>query len=416
MTSTGATMPDSERAASFRDVFRIGEFRAMWTAELLSVLGDQMTRVALAVLVFARTGSAALTGLTYALTFLPLLAGPLLAGLADRYPRRRVLVITDAGRAGLVAVMAIPGLPLGALLPLIIVVQLFSGPHKAARSALLADICPGDTLTVGTSARNVAGQLAQMVGFATGGGIAVLLSPSTALWADAATFAVSAALIGFGVRMRPAASESGKHLSLLTSVRYGLRTVASDPQLRALAYLAWMIGLSVVPEGIAIPYAAEVGIDPAKVGLLLAADPIGMAVGAFVLAKLAPAHRSSLMGPLAAAAGLPLLACELKPGLVISMVLFALCGACAAYLVVVGSLFTRRAPEVNRSQVMSFYTSGLLASQGIAIALSGALAAVVGPAATIAVAGALCLAVGSLGTVAWQRSNRATMVEMSLAD
>lgn len=81
------------RRAGFLEVLAVREFRALWAAELLSITGDQLARVGLAVLVFARTSSASLTALTYALTFLPaLLGGVLLGGLADRFPRRGVMI------------------------------------------------------------------------------------------------------------------------------------------------------------------------------------------------------------------------------------------------------------------------------------------------------------------------------------
>lgn len=54
------------RPASFVAVFAVPEFRAMWSAEVLSLVGDQLARVAISVLVFQRTDSA---GLTYALTY-----------------------------------------------------------------------------------------------------------------------------------------------------------------------------------------------------------------------------------------------------------------------------------------------------------------------------------------------------------
>lgn len=57
---------------------RVREFRALWSAELLSVGGDPLPRVALAVLVYGRTGSAAWAAATYALTFLPALLGGVL--------------------------------------------------------------------------------------------------------------------------------------------------------------------------------------------------------------------------------------------------------------------------------------------------------------------------------------------------
>lgn len=125
---------DPDRPATFREVFAVAEFRVLFAAQLLSVVGDQFTRVALAVVVFARTGSAGLTALTYGLTYLPdLVGGPLLSGLADRYPRRAVMVASDLGRAVLVAAMAAPGLPLPALGGLLVAVQLLNAPFSAAR-------------------------------------------------------------------------------------------------------------------------------------------------------------------------------------------------------------------------------------------------------------------------------------------
>src|SRR4051794_13848124 len=112
-------------ATSYRDVFRVLEFRAMWLAELQSVAGDQLARVALSVLVFHDTGSAALTGLTYALTFVPsLLGGVFLTGLADRFPRRELIFWIDVVRGCLVVLVAVRGLPFAALCTLVAGVSL----------------------------------------------------------------------------------------------------------------------------------------------------------------------------------------------------------------------------------------------------------------------------------------------------
>jgi hypothetical protein len=83
-----------EARSSYREVFAIGEFRALWSAQVLSFAGDQFAQVAIAVLVYGRTHSPFLTALAYALTYLPPIAGgPLLSGLADLFPRRRVMII-----------------------------------------------------------------------------------------------------------------------------------------------------------------------------------------------------------------------------------------------------------------------------------------------------------------------------------
>lgn len=71
-------------------LIRLSEFRTLWAAFAQSVLGDQLARVALSLLVFERTESAGWTAATYALTSLPaLLSGVLLSGLADRFPAVR---------------------------------------------------------------------------------------------------------------------------------------------------------------------------------------------------------------------------------------------------------------------------------------------------------------------------------------
>src|SRR5690349_15694853 len=158
------------RGLGFRDVLRNGEFRALWGAELLSIFGDQLARVALALLVFQQTSSAVVTALTYALTFAPaVLGGALLSGLADRFPRRGVLVATDLLRAGLAAGMAVPHLPLPALWVLVGVLSMAAAPFKAAQLALLPRILAGDRYVIGLSVRQITGQTAQLAGFASGG-------------------------------------------------------------------------------------------------------------------------------------------------------------------------------------------------------------------------------------------------------
>src|SRR5580692_6562094 len=72
----------------FRAVFAVAEFRALWGAQLLSVVGDQLARVALTVLVYDQTRSALLAAVAYAASIVPVfLGGILLSGVADRRPR-----------------------------------------------------------------------------------------------------------------------------------------------------------------------------------------------------------------------------------------------------------------------------------------------------------------------------------------
>src|SRR3954447_6341212 len=89
--------------AGYGAVFGVKEFRAIFTAHVLSMLGSVFADASLAVLVFRQTGSAPLTALVFALGFLPYaLSGILLSGVADRHPARRVLVACDLLSAGCV--------------------------------------------------------------------------------------------------------------------------------------------------------------------------------------------------------------------------------------------------------------------------------------------------------------------------
>jgi MFS family permease len=246
----------ARRAASFREVFAVGEFRALWVAELQSVMGDQLARVALTVLVFERTGSAGLTALTYALTLLPdLVSGPLLAGLADRFPRRRVMVTADLVRAGLVAAMALPGVPLGVLAGLLVLVQFCAAPFAAAQQATLPAVLDGDRYVVGQAIRQITRQTALVVGFAGGGLVVAAIGPRQGLAVDAATFAVSAAVIGAGVRARPAPDAGGGTgaRGYFGRMVDGARVIWGDPRLRSLVAVSWLAGFIVVPEGLAAP-------------------------------------------------------------------------------------------------------------------------------------------------------------------
>ncbi|MFC7646957.1 MFS transporter [Streptosporangium lutulentum] len=183
----------------------IREFRALWIGQGLSLLGDQLSRVALSVLVFEGTHSALATASVYALTYLPpIIGGPLLAGLADRYPRRRIMIICDVLRAVMVALMAIPGTQFLTLCVLVFCVVLLSAPFSAARAALLPELLEGDRYVAGSALQNMTNQGAQMLGFALGGALIMGMGPYRALALDAATFMASALILVSGVRRRPA--------------------------------------------------------------------------------------------------------------------------------------------------------------------------------------------------------------------
>lgn len=391
-------------------VFTVPEFRVVWAAELFSIAGDQLARVALAVLVYGRTGSAVWAAAAYALTFLPaLVGGVLLSGLADRYRRREVMITADVLRAVLVAVMALPGLPLWALCGVLVLVVLLGSPHTAAQGALLPEILRDELYERGLAVRQMTSQTAQLIGFASGGLIVAAVTPGVALLANAASFALSAVVVRIGVADRPApgAIDAGRAVGGTRGIVRGLAEIAADPRRRTLVLLAWLVGWYVVPEALAAPYADQLGAGPVVVGLLMAADPLGSVVGAWLFVRFVPAHtRERVVGVLAVAAGLPLVLCLLRPGVPLTLVLWALSGMLStAYLLQTQASFVRATPDAGRGRAIGVAASGIIAAQGAAVLIGGVLADAWDPASAVAAAGGIGAVLSLCTAIGWHRAN-----------
>ncbi|WP_173128275.1 MFS transporter [Kibdelosporangium persicum] len=383
-------------------VLRVREFRGLWLAELLSVGGDQLARVAVAVLVYRETASATWTTLSYAMTFLPTLLGSvLLASLADRFRRRELIVAIDLCRGLVAACMAVPGLPLPVLGVLIALLSFAGGPFKAAQLSLMYQVL-GENYVRGLAIRTISTQLAQLVGFAAGGAVLTVVSPYVVLGLNAATFLIAAALVGRTVTSRPVVAGDERDGTGAVG-----RMIWRDPRLRGLIALAWMVGLFVVPEGLAAPYTAELAAGVVAVGLLMAADPLGSMVGAWVSGRMTEYARQRMLVPFAVLAGVPLVLCVLQPGVPVSVLLFGISGAAStAYLIETQAAFVKGIPEHCQGTAVGLGSAGVQASQGVAIALGGVVADAVSPSTAIALAGLAGAAFAVLVGVSWLRARQ----------
>jgi predicted MFS family arabinose efflux permease len=400
-------MTGAPQRVTFREVFGIAEFRALWFAELLSIFGDQLARVALSVLVFNETRSATLTGLTYALTFAPsLLGGIFLTGLADRFPRREVMMVVDILRGLIILLVAIPGVPFWVVCILVGTVSLLNPPFKASQLALLPQVLDGDRFIVGMAIRNMTVQSAQLLGFAGGGLLIAAVDPRAALMLDAASFAASALFVRFGLKSRPAAATGKQRKSFFASIGQGGRLVFASSGLRTLVLFTWLMGLMPVYEGIAAPYAAASGGGSQAVGLLLAADPLGSVIGAFIYTRWVPAAvRPRLIGWLAGISALPLLLCFLQPGITASIALFIVSGAfgTVALMQATASL-TLAVPDENRAQVMGLSNTGLTTVLGLSPLMGGIVADQTTAPTTVGIFGVAGLALVIPLTLIWRRN------------
>jgi predicted MFS family arabinose efflux permease len=400
-----AVDPPATSNASFRRLVAHREFRAMWLAIGQSQFGDQLGRVALSILVFSATGSGVATASVYALTYLPaVVGGVLLSGLADRYPRRGLLVTCDLLRAALFACMAIPAVPIWAVAALLTVAVVVGSPHKAAEPAVVADMFDGDQYSAALGIRTATVQVAQLTGFAIGGALVAVTSARAVLALDAASFGLSAGLLYVYLVPRPRARLDSDTQGLL---RRGIHIVWADQRLRVLLAFSWLAGFWIVPEGLAAPYAAGHGGGATSVGGLLAANPIGVALGALLLTRLVPATiRTRAIGPLAIASGLPLALCWGGPGIPAAILLWGLCGLLSAYQVLVIAEFVSTVPAGQRGQAIGIGSAGLMAVQGVGLLVGGAIASLTGAAPAIAIAGAAGTALSIVVTLWGNRVRR----------
>jgi len=380
--------PSSAPRPSYRELFAVREFRALWTSYVLSVAGDRLALVALALLIYDRTRSPLLAAVAYAAGYLPYLVGALfLAGLADRLPRRQVMVACDVIRAALVGVMVLPGVPLGVLIGLLYAVTSIQPAFDAARSAVLRDVADGPRYPLAAAVMQTTFRVAIVAG-AAGGGLAVaFIGARPALGADAATFAVSALLVQFGTRARPAV---GSGDNAIAQLRAGIRLVFGDRALRTLLMLGWLTTLYAIPVGIAGPYAARLGGGAVAAGLIIAAAQVGAGIMTPVFVKkIGPLTRMKWMGPMAVCACAVLLLVGFRPGVALSLVIFTLSGVFSIYQIAANTAFAERVPNERRGQAFGLANAGLVVGQGLAYLAAGAAAEVVPPSTVIALAGGL---------------------------
>jgi MFS family permease len=397
---------EGDRPATYRMLFAEPQFRALWLAQAISLAGDQLARVAVASLVYQQTGSAFVTALVYAVTFLPwLIGGPVLGGLADRFPRRAVMLTCQLLSTALVALMAVPGMPLVALAVLLFVVILAEAPFLSARAALLVDVLPDDRYVLASAVGQLTIQGAQVFGFAVGGALVLAVGPHDALLLDAASFLVAGVLVGLGVRARPAAGDAEQLGGTWQRMKIGAGVVFGDPWLRRLVLLAWLSAFWVVPEGLASPY---VHGRPAAIGLLLAAQPAGNVAGGLVLSRLIPpATRLRLMGPLAVLSCAPLVAFAVPMPLPVALALLVISGVGTAYNLPANAAFMQALPAQRRGQAFGLVAAGIAAGQGLGITVAGAVAEITSPGVVIFAAGGVGLLAALSLSRAGARSARA---------
>jgi MFS family permease len=383
----------SAARVTYREVLAVREFRAIFLSQGLSTIGDQITRIAVALLVFDRTGSAFAASATYACSFLTwLVGGPVLSVLADRYPRLGVMVMSDLARAALVAALVVPGLGLVPIFVLLLLIGALAPPFDASRSSLLPEILKGERYVVGNVLMNAVFQGGQVAGFVLGGGLVASVGYEAALLLDCSTFLLSAGTLLMFVQSRPSATAVEDRLPFLAETKAGVSAVARTPDLRGLLILSLLGTAVAIPsEGLAVAMADEIGRGPVTAGALTAAVPLGFLVGSAALVRLPAERRLGLVGRLMLLSAVPLLVMPATTSPVLLVALLVVTGVGSALQLVLSAEYVQRTPAHLRGRAYGVAGSAIMAVQAVVLLAAGGAAEAVSTRWVLAVTGAAAL-------------------------
>jgi hypothetical protein len=367
--------------STYRTVFGIREFRALFSAEAASVAGKTMETLALSTLVYLATGSPLLAALAFLGGFLPRALGALtLLSLADRVRPRAFLAGWDLARAAVAATLALRVLPVWGMLILIMMFGVGDAVAAAVRGGLLIDVLPEGAYVLGRSVLNISVGGMQIVGYAVGGTLLAVAGTSGALWSAAGLALATAAIDRFLLRER--GPRTTGRAGAATTWR-GNRVLLGRAQTRGLLLAQWLPnGLIVGAEALYVPYAGRAA------GALFVAAALGMLLGDITIGRFTgPQLRASLALPLYGLLALPYVAFAWRPGVVAAVALVAVASFGHAASLVAQERYVGVLPESLVGQGMGLASSGMMTAQALAAAAVGALAEMIEPGPAMAVAG-----------------------------
>jgi MFS family permease len=386
---------------------RRGPLYALYTADAISLGGNAAAQIAIPWFVLTTTGSATLTALVVFFNFLPIVLAAFFGGvIVDRLGFRTASVVADLASAG--AVAAIPllhttvGIELWQLMALVFTGALLDAPGATARAALFPDVVELADVRMERASGIRAGiqQGSMLVGAPLGGVLVSQLGATTALWVDAASFLVSAALVSFFVPRSTRHTDAVASARFLDELKEGLRFIWSRRLVRALVLMVLLTNLVEAPGSVVLAVLAEEEYGSATdfglmVGVLGGAALAG-ALGYSAIGHRLPRRRTFLVCFSFVPVGY--LALSTLPSLPVALAALAVAGFAAGPINPL--LFTVQSeivPSELRGRVFGTIRAGAWAAIPLGILLGGVVVAAIGPAATFLSMGLLLAAVVGYG-------------------
>lgn len=381
------------------------DYRLLFTGQMVTWLGRQLTVVAVPIQVYDLTGSSFAVGLTGAAALGPLIVLSLAGGaIADAVDRRKLLIVTQVLLASTSAGLALNAQRADpALWPLYVLSAAaagLSGVDLPARNAMLPRLVGRDLF----AAASALGQLGFQVGAAVGPALAGLLisrvNLAAAYWVDVATFGVSATMVAL---MRPQPPEGGGTRASFASIREGLRYLRG----RRVLDSTFLIDLNAMVFGMprALFPALGTGLfggGEATVGLLYAAPGTGALLGAVFSGWVGRVRRQGMAVIIAVVAwGAAIALFGIARWLPLALVLLALAGAADVVSAVFrNTILQLSVPDALRGRLSAVHIAVVTSGPRLGDVEAGAVAALTSPQFSVVSGGIACV-LGVLAVHAW---------------
>ena len=380
---------------------------ALYAADTISLSGNAVAQVAIPWFVLTTTGSATLTGLAVFFNFLPIVIAAFFGGVVvDRLGFRSASVVADLASAA--AVAAIPllyatvGLALWELMVLVFLGALLDAPGATARAALFPDVVElgGVAMERASGIRAGIQQGSQLLGAPLGGVLVAVFGATEALWIDAVSFLVSAALVAFFIPRSRTDAETQERDRFRAELVEGLRFIRDRRLVRALVLMVLVTNLIEAPGSVVLTvFAREVYDSAASLGLMLGVlggTALGGALVYSAIGHRLPRRRTFLYCFAVVPVGY--LALATLPSLPVALAALAVAGLASGPInPLLFTVQTEIVPAQLRGRVFGAVRAGAWAAIPLGILLGSVVVAAVGVAATFLAMGVLLAAAVGYG-------------------
>ena len=425
--STGPPPREPPRAlgSAFMGLLRTPGFVRLWVAQIISNVGDWAYVLAVATTVASKSDPNDLARVMAVILGLEAISsavvGTLVAGpIADRFPRRRVMITSDVVQGLAVAsLLVVPELQMPHLAAVAIVLGAGRAVFQPALMSSLPGLVPGERLVAANAVVTATFHGAIMVGPAIGAIMVATMGSSAAFALNAASFGVSAALLT-GLALPAASSEDREPWRPIADLVEGARFIVRSPVVRGIAIVMGLVLLLVAAQkplelGLVRTTLAPDGDDGVRatlLGLFTAAWGGGMVAGS----ALAPAaarrwSRERLLSVSVAAAGIAYLIASLAPTTTLVTAMWLLGGAAAGLAnVSYETLLQERTPDEFLGRAFAAVEAVQEGGYFLGAVVVAALGGLVAPTTGMAVVGVAFLGIAALGLSLLRRPEARTLV------